>query len=60
MLRSVLPFLDVEEVKTVPEVSLSHLFVERLTETAWREFLDQASIRHPHLRIWTRLPKRAR
>lgn len=51
MLRSVLPLPDVEEVKTVPELSLSHLFVERLTGTTWWGFLYQASIRHPHFRI---------
>ncbi len=32
--------LDVTEVKTVPYVPLSHLFVERLIGTVRREYLD--------------------
>ena len=35
-----LRILDVEEVKTVPYVPLSHPFVERLNGTVRREFLD--------------------
>ena len=33
--------LDVEEIKTVPYIPLSHPFVERLIGTIRREFLDQ-------------------
>jgi transposase InsO family protein len=33
--------LDIEEVKTVPYVPLSHPFIERLIGTIRREFLDQ-------------------
>ena len=33
--------LDVEEIKTVPYVPLSHPFIERLIGTIRREFLDQ-------------------
>jgi hypothetical protein len=29
------------EIKTVPEVPLSHPFIERLVGTIWRELLDQ-------------------
>jgi hypothetical protein len=32
--------LEVDEIKTVPHVPLSHPFVERLIETIRREFLD--------------------
>ena len=35
-----LRILDVEEIKTVPYVPLSHPFVERLIGTVRREFLD--------------------
>jgi putative transposase len=38
--------LDVTEVKTVPYVPLSHPFIERLTGTIRREFLD-------HVLFWT-------
>jgi hypothetical protein len=33
--------LEIEEIKTVPYVPLSHPFVERLIGTIRREFLDQ-------------------
>jgi hypothetical protein len=33
--------LEVEEIKTVPYVPLSHPFVERLIGTTRREYLDQ-------------------
>ncbi len=36
-----LRILDVEEIKAVPYVALSHPFVERLIGTVRREFLDQ-------------------
>src|SRR5215813_8980340 len=36
-----LRILDVKEIKTVPYVSLSHPFVERLIGTIRREYLDQ-------------------
>ena len=36
-----LRILDVTEIKTVPEVPLSHPFVERLVGTIRRELLDQ-------------------
>ena len=36
-----LRILDVTEIKTVPEVPLSHPFIERLIGTLRREFLDQ-------------------
>jgi transposase InsO family protein len=35
-----LRILDVEEIKTVPYVPLSHPFIERLIGTVRREFLD--------------------
>ena len=35
-----LRILDIDEIKTVPHVPLSHPFVERLIETMRREFLD--------------------
>ncbi len=35
-----LRILDIEEIKTVPHVPLSHPFVERLIGTVRREFLD--------------------
>ncbi len=38
--------LDVEEVKTVPYVPLSHPFVKRLIGTIQREFLDQILYRN--------------
>ena len=38
--RANLRILDVEEVKTVPYVPLSHPFIERLIGTLRREFLD--------------------
>ena len=40
-LNANLRILDVTEVKTVPYVPLSHLFVERLIGTIRREYLDQ-------------------
>ena len=40
-----LRILDIEEIKTVPYVPLSHPFVERLIGTIRREFLD-VTIRH--------------
>ena len=36
-----LRILDVTEIKTVPEVPLSHPFIERLVGTMRRELLDQ-------------------
>jgi putative transposase len=36
-----LRILEIEEIKTVPQVPLSHPFVERLIGTVRREFLDQ-------------------
>ena len=33
--------LEIDEIKTVPHVPLSHPFVERLIGTIRREFLDQ-------------------
>jgi len=39
--RANLRVLDVEEIKTVPYVPLSHPFVERLIGTLRREYLDQ-------------------
>jgi hypothetical protein len=36
-----LRILDVTEIKTVPEVPLSHPFIERLVGTIRRELLDQ-------------------
>jgi transposase InsO family protein len=36
-----LRILDVDEIKTVPHVPLSHPFVERLIGTIRRDFLDQ-------------------
>jgi putative transposase len=36
-----LRILEVEEIKTVPYVPLSHLFVERLIGTIRHEYLDQ-------------------
>ena len=36
-----LRLLEIDKIKTVPHVPLSHPFVERLTGTIRREFLDQ-------------------
>ncbi len=36
-----LRLLEIDEIKTVPHVPLSHPFVERLIGTIRREFLDQ-------------------
>jgi putative transposase len=36
-----LRILEIDEIKTVPHVPLSHPFVERLIGTRRREFLDQ-------------------
>ena len=36
-----LRILEIDEIKTVPSVPLSHPFVERLIGTMRREFLDQ-------------------
>ncbi len=36
-----LRILDVEEIKTIPDIPWSHPFVERLIGTIRREFLDQ-------------------
>src|SRR3954465_9436694 len=36
-----LRILEIDEIKTVPHVPLSHPFVERLIGTTRREFLDQ-------------------
>ena len=36
-----LRILEIDELKTVPHVPLSHPFVERLIGTTRREFLDQ-------------------
>jgi len=41
-----LRILDIQEIKTVPYVPLSHPFVERLIGTMRREFLD-------HVPFWT-------
>ena len=40
--------LDVDEIKTVPHVPLSHPFVERLIGTIRREFLDQVLFWNGH------------
>jgi len=40
--RANLRVLQIREIKSVPDVSLSHPFVERLIGTIRREFLDQA------------------
>ena len=40
-LRANLRVLDIEEIKTIPTVPLSHPFVERAIGTVRREFLDQ-------------------
>jgi hypothetical protein len=37
--------LEIDEIKTVPQVPLSHPFVERVIGTLRREFLD-------HVRFW--------
>ena len=42
-----LRILEIDEIKTVPHVPLSHPFVERLIGTARREFLD-------HVLFWNR------
>ncbi len=42
-----LRILEIDEVKTVPHVPLSHPFVERLIGTTRREFLD-------HVLFWNR------
>ncbi len=39
--RANLRILEIDEIKTVPNVPLSHPFVERLIGTMRREFLDQ-------------------
>src|SRR5437867_9612120 len=39
--RPNLRVLEVQEIKTVPYVPLSHPFVERLIESIRREYLDQ-------------------
>ena len=39
--RANLRILEIEEIKTVPYVPMSHPFVERLIGTIRREFLDQ-------------------
>jgi hypothetical protein len=36
-----LRILEIDEIKTVPHLPLSHPFVERLLDTMRREFLDQ-------------------
>ena len=41
-----LRILEIDEIKTVPHVPLSHPFVERLIGTTRREFLD-------HVLSWT-------
>lgn len=41
-----LRILEIQEIKTVPDVPLSHPFVERLIGTIRREFLD-------HVPFWT-------
>src|SRR3982074_806461 len=38
--RANLRILEIDEIKTVPHVPLSHPFVERLVGTMRREFLD--------------------
>jgi hypothetical protein len=38
--RANLRILEIDEIKTVPHVPLSHPFVERLIGTMRREFLD--------------------
>ena len=39
--RPILRVLEIQEIKTVPYVPLSHPFVERLIGTIRREYLDQ-------------------
>ena len=46
--RANLRILEITEIKTVPEVPLSHPFVERLIGTIRREFLD-------HIPFWSAL-----
>jgi hypothetical protein len=45
-----LRILEIDEIKTVPHVPLSHPFVERLIGTIRREFLDHVLFWNP--RIW--------
>ena len=42
-----LRLLEIDEIKTVPHVPLSHPFVERLIGTMRREFLDHVLLRAP-------------
>jgi len=42
-----LPVIDVEEIRTVPYVPLSHPFVDRLIGTIRREFLDRGLYQLP-------------
>ena len=44
-----LRILDVTEIKTVPEVPLSHPFIERLVGTIRRELLDQIHFGAPEI-----------
>ena len=46
--NSTVPVLDIDEIKTVPDVPVSHPFVERLIGTIRREFLD-------HILFWNSL-----
>jgi hypothetical protein len=39
--RANLRILEIDEIKTVPQVPLSHLFLDRLTGTLRRELLNQ-------------------
>jgi putative transposase len=39
--QAILRILEIQEIKSLPYVPLSHLFVERLIVTIRREFLDQ-------------------
>lgn len=40
--QAILHVLDIEEIKTISHVPLSHPFIERLIGTIRREFLDHA------------------
>ena len=42
--RANLRILEIDEIKTLPHVPLSHRFVERLIGTMRREFLDHCSV----------------
>jgi transposase InsO family protein len=44
--RANLRILDIEEIKSLPHVPMSHPFVERLIGSIWRELLDQTAYQH--------------